>query len=65
MPARIRSSQFREPRINIDDRSELERWAGELRVSEKQLMSAIKKAGAGVEAVKNELRRKTSLGPAA
>jgi hypothetical protein len=66
MPGARQSTQLLpDPRINVYDRAELRHWAHELRVSEKQLLSAIKKAGTGLEAVKNELRRKISLGAVA
>ena len=48
-------------RINVYDAAELKHWARELGVSVSQIMSATQKAGTGIEAVKNELRRRTAL----
>ena len=48
-------------RLNLYDESEVRHWARELGVSEGELRRAAARAGTGIEAVKNELRRKTSL----
>jgi hypothetical protein len=48
-------------RLNLYDEAEMQHWARELRVSPGELKRAAAKAGTGIEAVKNELRRKASL----
>jgi len=55
------SRDLYDSRLNLYDEAEVRHWARELRVSEGELRRAAAKAGTGIEAVKNELRRKTSM----
>jgi hypothetical protein len=54
-------SELYDSRLNLHDETEVRFWARELRVTEGELKRAAAKAGTGIEAVKNELRRKSSL----
>jgi hypothetical protein len=48
-------------RIKVYDADEIKHWARELGVSVAQIVSATQTAGTGIEAVKNELRRRPTL----
>ena len=60
-PKETGSKPQHDGRINVYDPAEIKHWARELGVSVAQLMSATQKAGTGIEAVKNELRRRTTV----
>ena len=60
-PNQTESNPQHDGRINVYDTAEIKHWARELGVSVSQLMSATQKAGTGIEAVKNELRRRTTI----
>ncbi len=60
-PKQNDTSPPQDGRINVYDAAEIRHWARELGVSVSQLMSATQKAGTGIEAVKNELRRRAPI----
>jgi hypothetical protein len=60
-PKQSESKPQHDCRINVYDAAEIRHWARELGVSVPQLMSATQKAGTGIEAVKNELRRRSAV----
>jgi len=60
-PKQTDTHPHHDSRINVYDAAEIKHWAREFGVSIAQLKSATQKAGTGIEAVKNELRRRTTI----